>query len=313
MTAPRASQSNSTPRKAVFRTVRLVLALSLLSGLGYLGWRAVTVVAADQAYINAEIISVRAPIGGELHTTALEPGTPVTAGAPLLRVENPRFADTHIASELGRMQEMIERLRVECEEAEARLPKLEEIFKHATAMRGEKLMSPVQFMEEEAKLAVTRVTVSRKREQLQLAEQRCAALEEQVAAIRESSVAAPFDGAVWAASQHEGALVQQNESVVQLINAKRLWVDAFLPERHAAKFQVGMSVKVRLVDGGQVLEGCVESIRAGVGRVPFGNTAVAAFGEFTQRRIAVRVQIKSENPFTASEFYGVGRSVTLEI
>jgi len=148
---------------------------------------------------------------------------------------------------------------------------------------------------------------------LQLAEQRCAALEKQVAAIKESSVAAPFDGVVWAASQQEGALVQQNETVFQLINSKRLWVDAFLPERHAAKFQVGRSVKVRLVDGGQLLEGCVESVRAGVGRIPVGNTAVAAAGEFTQRRIAVRVRINSQNPFTASEFYGVGRSVTLEM
>ena len=255
---------------------------------------------------------MRAPIGGELHT-ALEAGAEVAAGAPLLRVENPRFANTEIASEQGRMQEMIERLRVECEEIEARLPKLEEIFKHATAMRGEKLMSPVQFMEEEARLAVARVSLEKKREQLQLAEQRCAALAKQVAAIKESSVAAPFEGVVWSASQQDGALVQANESVFQLVNSKRLWVDAFLPERHAAKFQVGMSVKVRLVDGGQVLQGCVESVRAGVGRIPFGNTAVVPAGEFTQRRIAVRVRIASENPFTASEFYGVGRSVSLEM
>ena len=78
-----------------------------------------TSVVSDQAYLNAEIVTVRAPIGGALEMEKLEPGQKVAAGTPLFRIANPRFADTAIASELRRMQELVERLRVECEDCGA--------------------------------------------------------------------------------------------------------------------------------------------------------------------------------------------------
>ena len=61
-------------RRTVFRTVRLFVALGLVAAMCYLGWRALTVVATDQAYITAEIVPMRAPIAGELRLKALEPG-----------------------------------------------------------------------------------------------------------------------------------------------------------------------------------------------------------------------------------------------
>ena len=97
-------------RRTIFRTMRLLFAAGLLATLGHLGWRAMTVVRSDQAYINAEIVPVRAPIGGELHMAAMEPGAKIEAGTPLLRIENPQFANTPIASELNRMQEQIDSL-----------------------------------------------------------------------------------------------------------------------------------------------------------------------------------------------------------
>ena len=300
-------------RRTVFRTFRVMLALGLLAGLGFLGWRALTVVVSDQAYINAEIVPVRAPIAGELHMAALAPGANIEAGTPLLRVENAQFSSTPMASELNRMQELIDRLRAECEEAEARLPKMEEIYKHAAALKRDRLMSPVQFLEEDAKLTSAKAGAEKRREQLALAEKRRAALEKQAAALQSRTLRAPFDGVVWAAPAQDGALIQQHEPVLQLIDPKQVWVDAYLPERHAGKFRVGMTVTVRLLDDRRALEGRVESLRGGVGRIPFGHAGAVAPGEFSQRRIALRVRLQSPNPFSASEFYGVGRSVALEL
>ena len=300
-------------RRTVFRTFRVTLALGLLAGLGYLGWRALTLVVSDQAYINAEIVPVRAPIAGELHMAGMAPGATVEAGTPLLRIDNPQFSSTPMASELNRMEELIERLRAECEEAEARLPKMEEIHQQAAALKRDKLMSPVQFMEEDAKFTTAKTSATKRREQLTLAGKRHDALEKQAAALQTKTLNAPFDGVVWATAAQDGALIQSHEPVLQLIDPKQVWVDAYLPERHAGKFRVGMTVTVRLLDDRRALEGRVESVRAGVGRIPFGNAGAVAPGEFAQRRIALRVRLESPNPFPASEFYGVGRSVALEL
>ena len=300
-------------RRTVFRTVRVLLALSLMAALGYLGWRALTVVVSDQAYINAEIVPVRAPIAGELHMAGLLAGANVEAGTPLLRIDNAQFAGSPMAAELNRMQELIDRLRTECEEAEARLPKMGEIHQHVAALKRDKLMSPVQFMEEDAKFTMAKATADKRREQLALAQKRRDALEGQAATFQTKTLNAPFDAVVWATSAQDGALIQQHEPVLQLIDPQKVWVDAYLPERHAGKFRVGMIVTVRLLDDGRALDGRVESVRAGVGRIPFGNAGAVAPGEFSQRRVALRVRLESPNPFPASEFYGVGRSVTLEL
>ena len=309
---PKTAKGGST-RRTFFRTFRLVLAVSLLGAIGFLGWRALTVVVSDQAYINAEIIPLRVPLAGALHMENVGPGTIVHAGTSLLQIDNPHFANTPMASELNRMQETVERLRAECEEAEARLPKLEQIYQRAATMNREKLMSQVQFMEEEVKVTTAKASVAKRREQLNLAEKRRAALEKQATAFQSMTVNAPFDGVVWAAPTQDGAFVQTHETALQLINPKHVWVDAYLPERHAGKFSVGLPVIVRLLDDQRTLQGRVESVRAGVGRVPVGNSGAVAPGEFAQRRIAIRVRLGTANPFPASEFYGVGRSVALEL
>ena len=300
-------------RQTFFRTFRLLLAFALLGGIGFLGWRALTVVVSDQAYINAEIIPLRVPIAGALHMQNVEPGSVVDAGTPLLQIDNPHFGNTPMASELNRMQETVERLRAECEEAEARVPKMEQIYQRAATMNREKLMSQVQFIEEEVKLTSAKASALKRREQWSLAEKRHARLEKQASALQSMTVNAPFDGVVWAAPTQDGAFVQTHETALQLINPKQVWVDAYLPERHAGKFRVGTSVTVRLLDDQRTLQGRVESVRAGVGRVPVGNSGAVAPGEFAQRRIAIRVKLETANPFPASEFYGVGRSVALEL
>ena len=304
---------SSSPRQTFFRTFRLIVAAGLLAGLAFLGWRAATVVVSDQAYINAEITPLRAPIAGALRMTNVAPGAVVDAGTTLLQIDNTQFANTPMASELNRMQETIERLRAECEEADARLPKIEQIYQRAAVMNREKLMSQVQFMEEEVKVTSARSSAAKRREQLELAEKRRAALEKQASVLQSMTVPAPFDGVVWAAPVQDGAFVQPHETTLQLIEAKNVRVDAYLPERHAGKFRVGMQVTVRLLDDQRVLQGRVESVRAGVGRVAVGNSGAVAPGEFAQRRIALRVRLESENPFPASEFFGVGRSVALEL
>ena len=111
----------------------------------------------------------------------------------------------------------------------------------------------------------------------------------------------------------DGEEIEPRDVILKVMNPTQLWIDAFLPERHAEKLRAGMRVRFRVLDGGRMLEGRVESIRAGVGRIPYEGFNAVMPGEFTQRRVAVRVRIESPSPFPAEEFHGVGRSVVLQL
>lgn len=307
------TQKSGRLRRFVFRCIRLFLAVGLLGGVAYFAWHAFTIVSTDQAYIHAEIVALRSPIAGKLHMEPLEPSSLAAAGAPLFRVENARFGNTTVATQLNSARELCARLVGEIAEATARREKLAQLVKHDMTLRKEKLLAAVQLLDDEMKLAIVQASLATKQEQIIAAEAQALEMEQQVALQKETRVTMPWDGVVWSVNAHDGEEIEPHDLIVQVLNPRRLWVDAFLPERHAAKLRAGMPVRFHLVDGGRILEGRVESIRAGVGRISFGDFSAVQPGEFIRRRVAVRVRIESPSPFPAEEFYGVGRSVKLQL
>jgi multidrug resistance efflux pump len=138
-------------------------------------------------------------------------------------------------------------------------------------------------------------------------------VEAHLALQRKAAVAMPFDGVVWTVRGRNGVEVGAQESVAHVIDPRQLWVDAFVHEKHADKFQVGTQVVVRAVDGKETWTGHVESIRAGVGRIDPESFVAVPPGELLRRRVAVRVRLDTPPPFTASQFFGVGRSVVVSL
>ncbi len=313
LAAEKEHRKSGRVRRIVFRCIRLVVAAGLLSGVGYFAWHAFTVVSSDQAYIHAEIVTVRSPIAGTLHLETLASGSVLKAGAPLFRVENPRFGNTPAAAQLSSARELCSRLEGDIAESEMRREKLAQLIKHDTKLKSEKLLAPVQLMEEEMKLSRAQATLTTKREQLIAAEARAREMSQQLELQKEAVMTMPCDGVVWSVNARDGEEIEPRNVIAQVMNPRRLWIDAFLPERHAEKLRAGMRLRFRLLDGGRMLEGRVESIRAGVGRIPYEGFIAVLPGEFAQRRVAVRVRIESQSPFSAEEFYGVGRSVTLQL
>jgi multidrug resistance efflux pump len=155
--------------------------------------------------------------------------------------------------------------------------------------------------------------MNNRKDQLRAAEARRREIEQQVALQKEAVMTMPFDGVVWSVRGQSGSQVGAQESVIHVLDPKRIWVDAFLHEKHADKFQVGTAVVVRGMDGRQNWPGRVESVRAGVGRVDPEQSIAVPSSDLARRRIAVRVKIETAGPFTASEFYGVGRSVKVTL
>ena len=300
-------------RRLLFRGLRLLLASGLGLGAAYLIQRQLTEVRSDQAFLNAPITALRASIGGQLQMGPWEPGAAVRCGQPLFRVENPRFGNLEALSQLNWIQELVDRLRVESTEAELRHARQEQIFQHHAALFREKLVSRLEYLEEESKAALCQSTMTQKREQLRAAEARRREADRHLALQKQAVTTMPFDGVVWAVRAQQGGEVSAQETVLQVLDPKRAWVDAFLHEKHADKFEAGTAVLIRTVDGRETWRGRVDSVRAGVGRLdPESGVAVPA-GDLSRRRIAVRVKLESPPPFNASQFFGVGRSVVVSL
>ncbi|HKS37252.1 MAG TPA: HlyD family efflux transporter periplasmic adaptor subunit [Verrucomicrobiae bacterium] len=289
------------------------MAAALLSG-GMLYARAIfTTATSDQAYINAEITALRAPIDGQLFLEASGSGRMLSAGAALFRIKNPRFGNQAAVSQLNWVKELAERLRVEGDEAAIRFQTQKEIYELHQKLFAEKLISRLAFLEEQTRLALAGSALTNKQAQAAQAEERCREMEGQVALQKEAAVAMPFDGIVWSVPARNGAQVSVHEAVLEVVDPKRVWVDAFFHERHAEKFAVGTPVNVRTIDRNAVWCGTVESVRGGVGRIPYDGVTAVSPGDYTRRRIAVRVRMNSDSPFDASRFLGVGRSVVVTL
>jgi multidrug resistance efflux pump len=252
---------------------------------------------------------LRAPLAGVLRLETFEPGAEVAGGSTLFRVENPRFGNVEAMSQLNWIQELVDRLRAEVDEAELRLAQQTELFKYQEALFRDKIISRAVYLEEESKVALCRIAVNSKKDQLRAAKTRSQGIEKQLALQKEAVTAMPFDGVVWSAHVQNGSEVGSQETVLHVVDPKRMRVDAFVHEKHTARFQVGTQVMVRAVDGPEAWTGRVESIRGGVGRLDPEQFIAAPPSDLLRRRVAVRIKLESANPFTASEFFGIGRSV----
>lgn len=310
-----AVEANATSqwRRWLFRGVRLAVASALVCAAVRLVQTHVSVVSSDQAYLNGSITPLRAPIGGVLQLESFEPGMEVPAGATAFRVNNPRFGNLEAMSQLNWIQELVDRLRVESAEAELRCAKQEELFKHHKALADQKLIPRMEYLEEESKVALGRIGASSKKDQLRGAEARAREIEKQLALQKQAETTMPFDGVVWSMRAQNGSEVGGHETVLHVLDPKRVWVDAFIHEKHTGKFQPGTQVMVHAVDGQETWTGRVESIRGGVGRVDPEQFVAVPAGDLSRRRVAVRVKLESANPFTASQFFGIGRSVKVTL
>ena len=303
----------SSRRRLFFRCARLVLTGAVVAGAGAYVTHTFTSATSEQAYINAEMTVLRAPIEGQLRLEPVQPGAVIFRDATLFRIENPRFGNQEAMAQLNWLRELTERLHAEADEAAVRYQQQEQVYRLHEKLHEEKLISRLAFLEEETKLALARTALSNKQSQARQAEARTREVERQVELQKETMVQMPFDGVAWTIPAKTGAQVAAHEPVLQVIDPRRIWVDAFFHEKYSPKLRPGAPVTIRALDGRETWHGHVESIRGGVGRIAYESFTAGLPGDFTRRRVAVRVVMESNNPFDASQFFGVGRSVVVSV
>jgi multidrug resistance efflux pump len=300
-------------RRFFFRCVRLLLTGAVLAGVGSYVKQMVISATSEQAYINAEMTLLRSPIDGQLRLNSVEPSSLIPKGATVFTIQNPRFGNQEVNSQMNWLRELAERLQAEADEAAVRLEQQEQVYRLHERLHEQKLISNLEFIEEQTKLALVGTAATNKLRQAVQAQARAQAVERQLDLQKTAVVQMPFDGVAWTVPARDGAEVGAHDPVVQVIDPKRIWVDAFFHERHANKLRPGTVVHIRSLDGKESWKGRVESMRAGVGRIAYENFAAGLPGDSSRRRIAVRVSLEWTNPYESNQFFGVGRSVVVSL
>ncbi|MGZ8921682.1 MAG: efflux RND transporter periplasmic adaptor subunit, partial [Limisphaerales bacterium] len=239
-----AKSESSNARRLVFRCVRLTLAGALVTSAIAYTRTALTTVRSEEAYINGEITALRAPIAGEVRRHAFTPGTLLPVGTVFF-VENPRYGNEQALSQLNFVTELAQRLRSEAEEATVRHAQQEHLTQLHERMYGEQIIPRLELLEEQMKLQVAGTVMTNKLTLAKKAEERVAELNRQVKLQQSAAVNMPFDGVVWSSPAKDGAQVAAHETVAEVIDPKRIWVDASFHERHAGKLEIGCVVNIQ--------------------------------------------------------------------
>lgn len=110
-------------------------------------------------------------------------------------------------------------------------------------------------------------------------------------------VNAPTVGVMWRLNVQSGKFVQQGESLGQVLDCSRRWVDVFVDEQAVRSLQPGTSASIELYgSNAQVLQGRVSLVRSGMGRLSAGEDVAVPITPNLPRNSQVRVDL---DPTTA--------------
>jgi multidrug resistance efflux pump len=105
-------------------------------------------------------------------------------------------------------------------------------------------------------------------------------------------VKAPNSGVVWRLNSQPGTFVERGESLGQVLDCKRRWVDVFVDERAMRSLQPGTPATIELYGStSEVLHGRVRLVRSGIGRLTVGEDVAIPITPNLPRNTQVRVDL----------------------
>lgn len=300
---------NSKVRGSIFRIVRVMVVVLLLITLSMWVRDYLSSLASEQAVINAQVLQIRTPIGGQLEFADIRPGTFVKKGEVLLKVVNSRFGDRVSAAQANSLELHVEELQNEAVSARYTRDVDRVTRDQYRRLHASGAISRMEVMKAESRYDMAVELATSKEEQLIQARRRSEEMAQQSMLQKESVITMPTDGVIWAVAGKPGEQVEPNHLVMEIINPANIWVDAFFAERHAGELRPGQPVTIHSLDGTESWKGVLESVRAGVGRMIVDNSVAVPPPETVKRQIAVRVTTAWTGSFDPVAFCGVGRSV----
>ncbi len=274
-------------------------------------------VTSQEAYIGASIQNLFSAINGELVMSSLEPGQSFAQEEKLFLVKNARIGKLAIFSDYHNLQHQMDIIQMDVERNDIYIDQYEKEWERNNYLNQLGGVSDQQVENLRHKLSALRSENKNKLEQLHHLRKSIKDVREQLDLNHQSAVFMPFDGVIWNVFKKQGDVVKEGDIVMQVINARKMWVDAFFSEKDASYVFPGQTTQVFSGEKKLIGEGKIVFVRQGEffkeGMDMFYDSLSRPQKEGDSPFILARITLKSEQAFTAQEFYGYGKKVTVRI
>ena len=276
---------NNGKKKKAFMIVGVVVAIGLVAGYFYSGYRK-THVSTDDAFIDGDIHTIAAKINGAVKEIYVTDNQPVKQGELLLEIDPAdytvryREASSAVNAEKAKLAEAVTKIaaaqaNLELQRANLKLAELEKtrsenLFqkeaiprdRYDRAMTGyEVAVAQVKAAEEQLRTAE-----SQKLTQASTIKQKEASAALADLNYQYTKIYAPVDGYITKKSVQVGNQIQPGQPLMAVVSLNGLYIVANYKETEVENIKAGQQVRIK-VDSypGMVFNGKVDSIMAGTG------------------------------------------------
>lgn len=241
--AEQEAATNGEKKKKAFLIVGVVVAVGLMIGYFYNSYRA-THISTDDAFIEGNIHTIAARVGGSVKTVAVSDNQQVNRGDLLVELDP---ADYRSKAEAGRANLELQRATLRFAESEKKRAKALYDQDAGSADRYDKAASSHEIALAQVRLAD---------EQLRQAELN----------LGYTRITAPAAGYITRKSVQTGNQVSTGQPLMAVVDLDNLFVIANYKETEMARIRPGQPVRITVdAYSGRALTGKVDSIMAGTG------------------------------------------------
>jgi len=115
---------------------------------------------------------------------------------------------------------------------------------------------------------------------------------------RFAKVESPINGVVWTVDHYAGSSIEEQETVLSLLDCSVRWINTYVREGDIKNISVGQKAEVTLYGSKQKLQGKVDLIRSGIGRSSTGSDITPLLPINMYREAQVRVTIEDDSKFS---------------
>lgn len=249
MTSESKSEAPTRSRPLFRQIVKLALALALIVyGVMLLAPRLIEITSSD-AIVNAQVVTIRAPIAGTLSDGPRMPGAWIQQGAKLAVIEN-KQSESPVLADLNR-EIGIQTSRLQT--LETQYNSLDEALKKTLAADNKKVelfvaQVPIQGMVFEARQRLESLRKAVESETLRFE------------ASKRAEVAAPLTGAIYRVFEVPGTQTAQHSPLFQMLDYKSVFADCSIHRDDIQYVSIGQKVQVKPLGSQRLFEGTVASV-----------------------------------------------------
>jgi RND family efflux transporter MFP subunit len=245
-------------------------------------------------HVQADVVGVAPDVSGLVTQVLVHDNQPVRKGDLILRIDRPRF-------ELALRQ------------AEAVVNSREAALQEATLeMNRYKSLNSLSVSQEKQQQTLSMAMQANAAWQQALADRDLAKLN-----LDRTDVTAPVNGIITNFSLRPGDYLTAGHAVTALVDTDTLHVDAYFEETKLHRIHIGDPVTIRMLGGGRVLRGRVDSIAGGIEdreRTDGSNLLANVNPTFSWVRLAQRFPVRiTVDPTAGGERLIPGQTATVEV